>query len=60
MDVSKFRDEGVHFRNTGEKRVNEYSIYHIYAEYLDRDAWANSVDPDQVPQLSLYCGPLIQ
>ena len=22
----------------------------IYTKYLDRQAWANSVDPDQMPQ----------
>ena len=44
-------------------RVNHY--YRIYHMYLDRQAWANSVDPDETPQnaashLSLHCLPLIQ
>ena len=39
-----------------------YSIYHMYS---DRQAWANSIDPDETPQnaashLGLHCLPLIQ
>ena len=39
--------------------------YHIYSMYLDRQAWANSVDPDEMPQnvashQGLHCLPLIQ
>ena len=39
--------------------------YHIYHKYLDRQARANSVDPDKMPQnvvsdLGLHCLPLIQ
>ena len=39
-----------------------YRIYHIYS---DRQAWANSIDPDETPQnaashLGLHCLPLIQ
>ena len=38
---------------------------HIYSKYLERQAWANSVDPDQMPQnvasdLGLYCLTLIK
>ena len=38
--------------------------YHIYPKYLDRQAWANSVDPDQMPQnvpsdQVLHCLPFI-
>ena len=39
-----------------------YRIYHMYS---DRQAWANSIDPDEMPQnmashLGLHCLPLIQ
>ena len=39
--------------------------YHIYHMYSDRQAWANSLDPDETPQnaashLGLHCLPLIQ
>ena len=39
--------------------------YRIYCMYSDRQAWANSVDPDGTPQnaafhLCLHCLPLIQ
>ena len=35
-------------------------MYTIYRKYLDRQAWANSVDPDEMPQnvashQSLHC-----
>ena len=37
----------------------------VYRMYADRQAWANSIDPDETPQnaashLGLYCLPLIQ
>ena len=40
-------------------------MYHIYRMYLNRQAWANSVDPDEMPQNApshqgLHCLPLIQ
>ena len=40
-------------------------IYHIYPKYSQRQVWANSVDPDQMPQnvasdLGLHCLLLIQ
>ena len=40
----------------------DYRIYHIYS---DRQAWANSLDPDETPQnaashLGLHCLPLIK
>ena len=40
-------------------------LYRIYHMYLDRHAWANSIDPDKTPQnaashLGLHCLPLIQ
>ena len=40
-------------------------IYRIYRMYSDRQAWANSVDPDETPQNAashqgLHCLPLIQ
>ena len=31
----------------GQRQVDRYSIY---PKYLDRQTWANSVDPDQMPQ----------
>ena len=39
--------------------------YHIYSVYSDRQASANSVDPDEMPQNAashqgLHCLPLIQ
>ena len=39
--------------------------YHIYSMYSDRQARANSVDPDEMQQnaashLGLHCLPLIQ
>ena len=39
--------------------------YHIYHKYSDRQAWANSVDPDEMPQnvashQGLHYLPLIQ
>ena len=38
---------------------------HIYPMFSDRQAWANSVDPDEMPQnvashQGLHCLPLIQ
>ena len=45
-----------------QHRVLNYRIYHMYS---DRQAWANSIDPDETPQnaasyLGLHCSPLIQ
>ena len=45
-----------------QKTTPHYRIYHIYS---DRQAWANSIDPDETPQnaashLGLHCLPLIQ
>ena len=42
-----------------------YLSYHIYYMYLDRQAWANSVDPDEMLQNAashqgLHCLPFIQ
>ena len=39
--------------------------YRIYRKYSDRQAWANSVDPELMPQNAasdqgLHCSPLIQ
>ena len=35
----------------GELRLQKWhSEYRIYRKYLDRQAWANSVDPDEMPQ----------
>ena len=39
--------------------------YHIYPTYLDRQAWANNVEPDQIPQdvisnQGLHCLQFIQ
>ena len=41
------------------------SFYHICSKYWDRQAWANSVDPDQTPQNAasdqgLHCLPHVQ
>ena len=41
------------------------SNFCTYSTYLDRQAWANSVDPDQMPQNAssdqgLHCLPLTQ
>ena len=43
----------------------ETLVYHIYANCYERQAWANSVDPDQMPQnvasdQGLHCLPFIQ
>ena len=43
----------------------EPDCYRIYHMYSDRQAWANSIDPDETPQnaashLGLHCLPLIQ
>ena len=40
-------------------------FYHNIPKYWDRKAWANSVDPDQMPQnvasdQGLYCLPLLK
>ena len=40
-----------------------FNRYHIYPKNSDREAWANSADPDQTPQnaasdLDLHCLPL--
>ena len=42
-----------------------HHVYRIYHMYSDRQAWANSIDPDETPQnaashLDLHCLPLIQ
>ena len=42
-----------------------WSNYHTYSTYSDRQAWANIVDPDQMPQNAasdqgLHCLPLSQ
>ena len=42
-----------------------FSVYHSYPEYLDKPAWANSVDPGQMPQNAAsdqgeHCLPHIQ
>ena len=39
--------------------------YRIYSKYLDKQAWTNTVDPDQTPQNAasdqgLYYLPVIQ
>ena len=44
------------------QKLDKYRIYHMYS---DRQAWANSKDPDETPQnvashLGLHCLPLIQ
>ena len=48
-----------------KKKKKEISWYHSYIKYLDWQAWANSVDPDQMLQtaasdLGLYCLPIIE
>ena len=40
-------------------------MYHNNSKYWDKQAWANSVDPDQMPQIVVsdqdwHCLPLIQ
>ena len=55
---------------TQEHALNEYPYvfiekYRIYRMYLDRQAWGNCVDPDEMPQNAashqgLYCLPLLQ
>ena len=45
-----------------DKKKNIYRIYHMYS---DRQALANSIDPDETPRsaashLGLHCLPLIQ
>ena len=47
------------------KQYEPHFEYHIYHMYLDRQAWANSIDPDERLQnaashLGLHCLPLIQ
>ena len=42
---------------------NKKSIYRIYCMYSDRQAWANSIEPDETPQSTaphqdLHCLPL--
>ena len=46
-------------------QVSSNILYHIYRMYLEGQAWANSVDPDETPQnvashQGLHCLPLIQ
>ena len=45
-------------------RKTKYLGYRIYHMYSDRQAWANSIDPDKTPQnashLGVHCLPLIQ
>ena len=48
-----------------EQEKNTDGHYHIYCKYSDRQAWANSVHPDEMPQnvashQGLHCLPLIQ
>ena len=47
------------------KHLIDYNEYRIYRMYSDRQAWANSVDPDETPQNAasrqgLHCLLLIQ
>ena len=30
--------------------MSQIAVYHIYHMYSDRQAWANSLDPDETPQ----------
>ena len=55
-NISSFLTEFLDFR------IDYYRIYHMYS---DRQAWANSLDPDEtlrnaVSHLGLHCLPLIQ
>ena len=34
----------------GNSQISFWGIRCIFPKYLDRQAWANSVDPDQMPQ----------
>ena len=50
------------FMKTWKKKITTYRIYHMYS---DRQAWANSVDPDEMPlkaasHQGLHCLPPIQ
>ena len=45
--------------------IGALRVYRIYHMYSDRQAWANSLDPEETPQnaasrLGLHCLPLIQ
>ena len=45
--------------------MDSHQDNHIYHMYLDRQAWVNSIDPDETPQnaashLGLHYLPLIQ
>ena len=47
------------------KQTDIILCYRIYRMYSDRQAWANSVDPNETPQnaashLGQHCLPLIQ
>ena len=53
------------FRSVRMAELLVLPTYHIYLIYSDRQAWANSIDPDETPQnaashLGLHCLPLIQ
>ena len=48
-----------------QKLTKIHVKYHIYLMYSDKQAWANSVDPDEMPQnaashQALHCLPFIQ
>ena len=54
-----------HLDRCGAVWESNIFIYRIYHMYSDRQAWANSIDPDETPQnaashLGLHCLPLIQ
>ena len=58
--VNKQNIQGFSF--SFERLLTDYRIYHMYS---DRQACANSIDPDETPQnvashLGLHCLPLIQ
>ena len=48
LELPKFR---TNFHGPKDVRAIEARLYlHIYPKYWDKQAWANSVDPDQTPQ----------
>ena len=55
-----------HSNLTGESKEDKWvklilaSEYLIHLMYLDRQAWANSVDPDETLHQGLHYLPLIQ
>ena len=49
--INRFWKEQPFWSNFNFKTNCSYRIYHIYS---DRQAWANSIDPDETPQTTLF------